>query len=985
MKKDRKMESDIGIGIAPTKKAKNLLRGLLDRKIQEDRPGVFPSVISKIYKSKDTEAIRWSDFQLRYNNQYSHVQIPRDFPHSPDPFRETILLKMTNPTVRARTIVDRGNRNASKVVRSFKKLKDINRAIADHNHTQILANMTEYLDEFGFSHILLRKAAFIASTTNEKDRSEEFKSLIDRLEFSKRDVIRPSLLDAYNRKRQYLGVVSNIMNISGQSERSSFRKAISKFTVRPICYSEREFSETLEAFSNYSLVDALHFLSLHIETQTDLNIWPELSRIWSDLDDEVRDVMFCDLVNQETLQPFYADTDEEGEKTDISSYRHLSAFLECQSHVKLRAVGDFYFAYKPETSSEPSFVGMLREERYGQAISWQGLTCKETTKGTLLVGQASGSLSTLERTLAMAIFFARQPLPESTGADEILCLMNETTFADRVISKRVLNQLYDQARASGDQLFQIIPLCLLAVDPQNTRDEFRLRRVLQDYVRENFASDYVSFIDDVHEQAPQVGIYLYQVSTDEFLLQFYHLFDESSQAVECRAKLHELMYKHYGDRRFQDLADSLRLSAKISKAREELDDSRIYVDLTRFGNWLKDHQLERMLTLIRSGALQKDTLESLNISTINSSQGNESEFMKILGECYREFCENRIFGIASFLGRRIRHGTLRGTLLQDFERSVDERFPQFFRTEPCREYFDQWKDDFERYIKKIGSDYFHIRSQQKTKGMINPEITEGRKFGYLKAGANSILDAFEDYEDPEYFIRIISETCWQIATTDLQNAQQVIASCKATRRIVSIPEPAKAGLGPNHVEFIKHMNAKLDEKFGLIASWFNRPRITVPSVDLPTLLRVVQSEVSEEFNSYEGATTDESQTRIELTGSSYHIVYDFLFVTLKNAAEHGKPGGNVSIDVSAAFQDAMVTQLVLKISSEYKEQEDASTVNEQVNLCRLDALDLAYVEEGKSGLRKIKRLERDWNEVSEVSIDAAEDGFHVTMTLDLIR
>ncbi|MCZ4324690.1 hypothetical protein, partial [Pseudomonas anguilliseptica] len=80
---------------------------------------------------------------------------------------------------------------------------------------------------------------------------------------------------------------------------------------------------------------------------------------------------------------------------------------------------------------------------------------------------------------------------------------------------------------------------------------------------------------------------------------------------------------------------------------------------------LKDHQLERMLTLIRSGALQKDTLESLNISTINSSQGNESEFMKILGECYKEFCENRIFGIASFLGRRIRHGTLRGTLLQD--------------------------------------------------------------------------------------------------------------------------------------------------------------------------------------------------------------------------------------------------------------------------------------------------------------------------------
>lgn len=108
-------------------------------------------------------------------------------------------------------------------------------------------------------------------------------------------------------------------------------------------------------------------------------------------------------------------------------------------------------------------------------------------------------------------------------------------------------------------------------------------------------------------------------------------------------------------------------------------------------------------------------------------------------------------------------------------------------------------------------------------------------------------------------------------------------------------------------------------------------------------------------------------------------------MTLKNAAEHGKPGGKVSIDVSATFQDAMVRQLVLRISSEYKVNDDASTVSEQVNLCRLDALDLAYVEEGKSGLRKIKRLERDWNEVTEVTIDTARDGFHVTMTLDLIR
>jgi len=61
------------------KNVKNLIRGLLDRKIQDDRPRVFPTVIGKIYKDNDKESVRWAEHQMRSLPNYSHVPLPDDW------------------------------------------------------------------------------------------------------------------------------------------------------------------------------------------------------------------------------------------------------------------------------------------------------------------------------------------------------------------------------------------------------------------------------------------------------------------------------------------------------------------------------------------------------------------------------------------------------------------------------------------------------------------------------------------------------------------------------------------------------------------------------------------------------------------------------------------------------------------------------------------------------------------------------------------
>lgn len=972
--------------LTPSRQVRNQIRGLLDRRIHEDRPRVFPSIIKKLYNTNDKESVRWTENQIRTNPNFSHVPLPVDFPMELDPYRGKILISMAHVGARLSTTLDRADRNKKALLAATKSISDINRAIFSFNANSAIDLINDHLDKFGFSHIILRKVIFLASTNLLEKRNEPLNSLLDRIEANKRDIIRPSLADAYSRKRQYLGVVWNVMNISSRSNLSELKKSIAQHTVRPICYNGKEFEGGLEAFANYSLLDSLYFVAAHFEFPEKIEFLNEHRITWQNFDAELRESLTCGDFSREALSSLYEGFDSEVEEDGgMEYYRHLSAFVEFPEASRLRALGDFYLTYEPETRVEPTFVAKLREAHFGKEIDWGDLVLARENIALPTNKYIPQSAGTLERTIAMAVYFATQKIPDEICADELITLMNYTTSADRVLSERAIKNLKELSSAQGDLLFMIIPLCLLAVDPKNSRDEFLLRRILQDLVVRDFGSDYVEFLKSMLDRAFQVGAYLYNISTDEFLIQFYHLFKESSEAVECRAQLHDLLYERTENRRFKDMASSLRLSAKIAKAREELDDSRIYVDLNRFDTWLKDNKLERILAIVRSGACQPETLEKISVSDVNSSQGNEAELLRDLGECYKEFCENRIFGIASYLGRRIRHGTLKGTLLQDLGRSIEERFEAFEYDDTCRRYFHHWKMDFENYIKKIGSDYFHIRSPQKPKGMISPEVSEGHKFQYLKKGGASIISAFGEYEDPDFFVRIISETCWQIASEDLNNAHRVLAVCKANARISEIPDNVATILGSAQKEYLRHVNSKLDEKFNLVATWFNRPKITVPSVDLPTLLRVVHREVSEEFTSYVEAITDDDETKIVLTGSSYHIVYDFLYVALKNAAEHGKPGGSVVMEVNVDVNGALIDRIKLTVKSEYRVGESAGDAQAGISACRLDKLDGAYVEEGKSGLRKIMRLERDWPEVSKVEITPSNQEFIVEMNLELNR
>ena len=145
------------------KNVKNQIRGLLDRKIHDDRPRVFPTVIGKIYKDNDKESVRWAEHQMRSLPNYSHVPLPDDFPTDLNPFRGKILVPMNHISTRLVTTLDRARANRVILVQAADHMKRVNEAIFQGQTDKAISLLDDHLSTFGFSHILLRKVLFLAS------------------------------------------------------------------------------------------------------------------------------------------------------------------------------------------------------------------------------------------------------------------------------------------------------------------------------------------------------------------------------------------------------------------------------------------------------------------------------------------------------------------------------------------------------------------------------------------------------------------------------------------------------------------------------------------------------------------------------------------------------------------------------------------------------------------------------------------------------
>lgn len=106
----------------------------------------------------------------------------------------------------------------------------------------------------------------------------------------------------------------------------------------------------------------------------------------------------------------------------------------------------------------------------------------------------------------------------------------------------------------------------------------------------------------------------------------------------------------------------------------------------------------------------------------------------VITQSYNSFCTNPVFGIASYIGRRIRHGTFHGQLYSSVINKIETntKYERLFAHSGFKDKWNSWKEAYNYRVEDIISERLHVYSKTKPLGLLTPELyTPKNKMFYL--------------------------------------------------------------------------------------------------------------------------------------------------------------------------------------------------------------------------------------------------------------
>uniref|UniRef100_UPI002630B7DA hypothetical protein n=1 Tax=Clostridium sp. TaxID=1506 RepID=UPI002630B7DA len=535
-------------------------------------------------------------------------------------------------------------------------------------------------------------------------------------------------------------------------------------------------------------------------------------------------------------------------------------------------------------------------------------------------------------------------------SDKHLFLLMERTYdLPRTINSKKVQNMAD---GSKNLVSKIIYYMLISKKTQNDEHGFLLRKMIQNITINMFESNLINLLEYFNELSPTVALYTYEILTEDCLALMPFLIDSAFMITETRADLHNWRGKHSSveDRnRYFEMSKTLRIEHQISKIRNEIDDHRIYVDITRFNEWLFNEQYINLNSAII-------TLVNQNLSKFESPQ-----LLDYIDIIYRQFCTNSVFGITSYLGRRIRHGTFKGHAFSSINSDLEEKF-NFLIDSPFLHTWKKWKSIYEERIDYVINEKLHIETVDKKNGLIKPTIYDGSS--KEKVARDCIETLIKDYEinDGNSCISIIDEYCWNLITINLREIN--IFFQKEKFDIIELAknnllDKAETFISENNIKTIKPFNLEfqrtIDDKYKKVNDWFQRPTSVAPKVLLSLLFTVVVKQVKETYKNFRCEEEIFIANDIEFIGSSFLCIYDALFVVIYNAAKHGKENSCLSSHISYDLRSQLIE---FEIISDLKDSDIESEINSRLQISSDEDIETAQLTENNSGIKKLYNLDR---------------------------
>lgn len=816
----------------------------------------------------------------------------------------------------------------------FLEVKNLNQLIIDGYFKKSDEVISLIFGNFGYSHFILRKVALIRflEGSNSLPSVENF---LDSSGIGKNNVIVSSLIHCFQEEQDLISMKRAVMGIHDKGDKNKFTRDITRIAFHPHAKDSKDLIGFLQSVLQSSLIDAIICIKVN-KHLVDLNRYKNIKNIICFIDESSSHI--------DSIARMYLEKDDSEELF----YKHSCAWLEADSIVEYRAFQDHFY-----DSPESSYFEITNEliSRVGGWVSNIELG-KLSDPKAILTTHGYSSLRDLEgigTITRSSVFNFKLNIKEGCdyiGEQELIDLMGVTSSLARTINIAHAKTL---AMHIDSDLSKIIVYLLVAKRGRNEKDSHNLRRVLQRLIKSEHKGKVALFVSHIAIKSPAIAKFIYEVATEDFIAMLSHIVKSPNDITETRASLHRWMGEFTGEKLYLDRARNILIDQQINLVRDEIDDNRIYVDINRFLDWIEDEISQELSTLLimleHNNALEED---------------DNPQLRALVEKCYSEFYSNNFFGIASYLGRRIRHGTFKGNLYSSVI-SIQDRFNLILRETAVLSKWEKWKEEYEKKIMTIIHEKLHIESPKKREGLLQPNLKAAPKNDIAVACIKSLLNDYSENKHIYGSPQILVEYCWRLAEVDLRSVNSFLKSQRVhlvNSDLISEIKASASQEGQDAVkDFARDLQSLVNEKLTATYGWFKRPQSVAPKASLALLYKAVVAEVRQSYLDFNPSTDFDENEDIVLMGGAYHVIYDALYVVVYNAAKHGKSGGCV-------FREFLVGErgnapaIQITISSQISDHESEDEINERLSVSPLDDIENAQMDEGRSGIKKLYHLQK---------------------------
>lgn len=909
------------------------MRGL----ISNTDPGHAMRTLEKIRSECSEFEFHQALLVLRGNEVFGRSAIGRDFNKQ---FPRLIGKGVTTP-FRPEQVLTKIASNTKKINELLGIIAEILQSISRHDYSTAIQSCEKLIEHEGASTIALRYLQFVKNhTPGAQDLAKKIDQILNAAAVDNVRYISNVMRELSSPRTDYFNISERILKADW-----TVSVAIAKTFLDTIPRSPKEFHSILSSLYCVSLLDA--FLYLARLQAVHLGFVPIIDQ------DLAVAYSKCSHINFEFDE--YYDASDAGFGQDF--FKETFLLLEVDDAFRYRIVHAALFnTIERKEDGRTLFERDLLEQYFG-AVGKIDELGNDTSQPNLCIQKyVPNKACHFQNSSALIYVLEKSDGDIGENEQDFVRLMSRTRSIGNICPQQHIESIKVNARSSE---LKIVASSLSHIKQRTQLKEHELRSVLQAVATTAFDGNYTKLLEYIYEISPAVAEHLIITSDETFLSKLFQIMASPNAAIQERANILEWYGAKVGDPAYLDRAKNLRIDVQISKERGTIDDSRIYVDPVRFTQWVSNQALDRFAVLLDSLPHPVEPLlVPLEWDKVKTGIGVYEQLASLILECYEEFCTNKVYGIASYLGRRIRHGTLKGTGYSDvvsFDR--DQRFAALFEATEFKEAYAAWLNNYVSVLDELRDKYLYIQSKTKPEGLILLDFRSIPKRTAATHLLHDILKSFSTNRSCAEIPYLILEYCWRIIEEDLSIIRKLVMERKAQFGVFRASHAIAHHCKQRELQvFCQEVNSIAVERFRTIELWFHKPSIASPSANVTLLFKAVVSEVKSQFLSFQ-PTVIVDEHEFMLDGGAYHVIYDALFILIYNAAENGDPKGELRMDLELKL--AAGKKLVgLNIFSQIKPTENMANVERSICTALAEDCEDAMVVEGRSGIKKLRKMEQ---------------------------